>query len=165
MRLLKPSLLTLALSSLSLLASEPVSTWQVNAPLGEFSSVDIQVQQGSWMNVSVSPDGKTIVFDLLGDIYTMPITGGTATALTADIAWNMQPVFSPDGKYIAFTSDRDGGDNIWIMDADGQNSRSVTKETFRLLNSPAGAQTGNLLSTSILPRVALWAPVKYGSII
>ncbi len=145
MRFLKPSLLSLALSSFALLANEQATTWHVNAPLGEFTTVDIQVQQGTWMNVNVSPDGKTVVFDLLGDIYSMPISGGTATALTNDIAWNMQPVFSPDGKSIAFTSDREGGDNIWIMDADGKNPRAVTKETFRLLNSPAWSPDGQYL--------------------
>lgn len=141
----KPSLLALALASLPLQADTPATEWQVNAPQGEFSQVDIQVQQGSWMNVSVSPDGKTIVFDLLGDIYSMPISGGAATALTNDIAWNMQPVFSPDGKYIAFTSDRDGGDNIWIMRPDGSEPRAVTKESFRLLNSPAWSPDGQFI--------------------
>jgi Tol biopolymer transport system component/imidazolonepropionase-like amidohydrolase len=141
----KPSLLAVALASLPLQADTPAAEWQVNAPQGEFTQVDIQVQQGSWMNVSVSPDGKTIVFDLLGDIYSMPISGGAATALTNDIAWNMQPVFSPDGKYIAFTSDRDGGDNIWIMRPDGSEPRAVTKESFRLLNSPAWSPDGQFI--------------------
>lgn len=141
----KPSLLALALASLPLQADTPAAEWQVNAPQGEFTQVDIQVQQGSWMNVSVSPDGKTIVFDLLGDIYSMPISGGAATALTNDIAWNMQPIFSPDGKYIAFTSDRDGGDNIWIMRPDGSEPRAVTKESFRLLNSPAWSPDGQFI--------------------
>lgn len=141
----KPSLLALALASLPLQADTQAAEWQVNAPQGEFNQVDIQVQQGSWMNVSVSPDGKTIVFDLLGDIYSMPISGGAATALTNDIAWNMQPVFSPDGKYIAFTSDRDGGDNIWIMRPDGSEPRAVTKESFRLLNSPTWSPDGQFI--------------------
>ena len=75
------------------------------------------------MNVDVSPDGRRIVFDLLGDLYTMPI-GGTGTApatrITSGPAFDMQPRFSPDGKRIAFTSDRDGLWNIWTMNADGQ---------------------------------------------
>ncbi len=66
------------------------------------------------MSVDVSPDGKEIVFDLLGDIYTLPIGGGEARALTHGIAWEMQPRYSPDGKCIAFTSDQGGGDNIWV---------------------------------------------------
>ncbi|MCC5825814.1 MAG: PD40 domain-containing protein, partial [Alkalimonas sp.] len=119
--------------------------WQVNQPQGEFKTVTISTSQGTWMNVDVSPDGKTLVFDLLGDIYTMPMSGGTATALTNDIAWNMQPRFSPDGKQIAFTSDQGGGDNLWIMDLDGSNAQQVTNESFRLLNSPAWSPDGEFL--------------------
>jgi Tol biopolymer transport system component len=48
----------------------------------------------------------------------------------------MQPRYSPNGRWIAFTSDRGGGDNIWIMDRNGANPKQVTKETFRLLNQP-----------------------------
>lgn len=114
------------------------TNWQVNVPANApLQQIKIDVSEGTWMNVSVSPDGQTIVFDLLGDIYQIPIEGGEAKALAKGIAWQMQPVYSPDGKSIAFTSDEDGGDNIWIMDADGSNPRPVTKETFRLLNSPA----------------------------
>ncbi|HEY6051725.1 MAG TPA: amidohydrolase, partial [Thermoanaerobaculia bacterium] len=88
-------------------------------------------------SVDVSPDGKEIVFDLLGDLYTMGIGGGEAKALTSGIAWDMQPRYSPDGKWIAFTSDRSGGDNIWVIGRDGKNPLQVTKESFRLPNSPA----------------------------
>ena len=81
--------------------------------------VPIDVDEGSWMNVDVSPDGRTIAFDLLGDIYTMPIAGGTPTRIAEGLAYEQQPRFSPDGRRIAFISDRGGGDNIWIMNADG----------------------------------------------
>ncbi|MBV2131080.1 amidohydrolase family protein [Arsukibacterium indicum] len=145
MTIFKPCLLALAIASLTLQADDDQPKWDVNAPQGQFETVDINVQQGSWMNVTVSPDGKTLAFDLLGDIYTMPISGGKATALTNDIAWNMQPVFSPDGKTIAFTSDRAGGDNIWLMNADGSEPRAVTNETFRLLNSPAWSPDGQFI--------------------
>ncbi|MFC4654691.1 amidohydrolase family protein [Rheinheimera marina] len=132
------SLLALALSaSFVTLADDKTPAWSVDKPIGKFEDIKIDVQSGTWMNVSVSPDGKTIAFDLLGDIYTMPISGGKAKLLTSDIAWQMQPVFSPDGKHIAFTSDQGGGDNIWVMNTDGSNQTAVTKETFRLLNSPA----------------------------
>ncbi len=126
-------------------AKEAPAKWTVNAPQGEFTTANIDVRSGTWMNVDLSPDGKTIVFDLLGDIYTMPASGGEATALMTDIAWQMQPRFSPDGKYIAFTSDEDGGDNLWIMKADGSDAKAVTTETFRLLNSPAWSPDGNYL--------------------
>jgi tricorn protease-like protein len=89
------------------------------------------------MSLDVSPDGTEIAFDMLGDIYVIPIDGGEARQLTEGMAWNMQPRYSPDGRWIAFTSDRAGGDNIWVMDRDGSNPRQVTNESFRLLNGPA----------------------------
>jgi imidazolonepropionase-like amidohydrolase/Tol biopolymer transport system component len=110
--------------------------WDVNNPPGEWKEVAIDTDEGTWMSVDVSPDGKEIVFDLLGDIYTIPVAGGEAKALTHGIAWDMQPRFSPNGKWIAFTSDRAGGDNIWIMNRDGSDPKQVTKEDFRLVNSP-----------------------------
>ncbi|MCA9256582.1 MAG: PD40 domain-containing protein, partial [Phycisphaerales bacterium] len=97
------------------------------------------------MNIDLSPDGETIAFDLLGDIYTLPNEGGEAMAVTSGIAWDMQPRFSPDGKQIAFTSDRAGGDNIWVMNADGAEPKQVTKESFRLLNAPAWAPDGRYI--------------------
>lgn len=131
--------LTLGMNTLAVNATETKEpTWNVNAPANApLEQVKVDVNEGTWMNLSVSPDGKHIVFDLLGDIYQIPVTGGEAKPLAQGIAWQMQPVYSPDGKYIAFTSDGDGGDNIWIMNADGSNPRTVTQETFRLLNSPA----------------------------
>lgn len=131
--------LTLGMNTFAVNATETKeSTWHVNAPANApLEQVKVDVNEGTWMNLSVSPDGKHIVFDLLGDIYQIPVTGGEAKPLAQGIAWQMQPVYSPDGKHIAFTSDGDGGDNIWIMDADGKNPRTVTQETFRLLNSPA----------------------------
>ena len=128
-------------------AAEPADKpqWQVSAPQGQFDTIDINISEGTWMNVDISPDGQTLVFDVLGDIYQLPITGGEATPLAKGIEWNMQPKFSPDGQHIAFTSDRDGGDNIWIMDKDGGNARAVSSESFRLLNSPAWSPDGNFI--------------------
>ncbi|KFZ30154.1 amidohydrolase [Pseudidiomarina salinarum] len=121
------------------------SEWDVSAPQGEFKDIQINTNEGTWMNVDMSPDGKYVVFDMLGDIYRIPAKGGDAELLIGGIAWHMQPVYSPDGKYIAYTSDADGGDNIWIMDADGSNPRAVTNETFRLLNSPAWSPDSEFL--------------------
>ncbi|MCO7226316.1 amidohydrolase family protein [Pleionea sp. CnH1-48] len=113
------------------------SKWDVNTPPGNKEFIDIDVDEGTWMNLDVSPDGKTLIFDLLGDLYTMPIAGGTARSITSGMSWDMQPRFSPDGQWIAYTSDAGGGDNIWLMKADGSQKHQLTKESFRLLNSPA----------------------------
>jgi imidazolonepropionase-like amidohydrolase/Tol biopolymer transport system component len=124
-------------------ASKP--KWNVNAPPGTAKTVDIDVRTGTWMSVDVSPDGKTLVFDLLGDLYTLPIDGGEAKPLTHSIAWEQQARFSPDGKQIAFLSDAGGGDNLWVMNADGSQARAVTKEDFRLLNNPTWHPSGKYL--------------------
>src|SRR5690606_32971561 len=87
------------------------AAWDVNNPPGPAAEATIDVREGTWMNLDVSPDGRTIVFDLLGDIFTIPFEGGEATQITSGMAWDMQPRFSPDGRHIAFTSDRAGGDN------------------------------------------------------
>ncbi|WP_088333786.1 amidohydrolase family protein [Sphingomonas mucosissima] len=120
--------------------------WDVNAPPGAtIRQVPIRVNEGSWMDVDVSPDGRTLAFTLLGDIYTMPISGGTPTRIAEGLAYEVQPRFSPDGRRIAFTSDRGGGDNIWVMNTDGSDKRQVTKEDFRLLNQPSWSKDGRFI--------------------
>ncbi len=109
--------------------------WDVTAPVEPFKETSFKVDEGTWMNLDVSPDGKQIVFDLLGDIFIIPVGGGTATPLRTGHAFEVQPRFSPNGKYISFTSDAGGGDNIWIMNTDGSNPKQITKEDFRLLNN------------------------------
>lgn len=120
--------------------------WDVSNPPGDKSEININTKTGTWMSLDVSPDGKTIAFDMLGDIYTMPIRGGKATAIAKGMAWEIQPRFSPDGKRIAFTSDRGGADNIWTMDTDGDNAEQVTKESFRLLNNPTWSPDGRFIA-------------------
>ncbi len=131
------SLLFLLLT-LSLQAQDDPKKWDVNNPPQEgwnWKPVQFTTTEGTWLNLDLSPDGKSIVFDMLGDIYQMPISGGKATPLRQGIAWEVQPRFSPDGKRILFTSDAGGGDNIWTMKADGSDAKQVTKEDFRLLNN------------------------------
>lgn len=119
--------------------------WDVNNPPGPRSDVSFSVDEGTWMNVDISPDGKEIVFDLLGDIYSMPVTGGTAKVLREGRAFEVQPRYSPDGKKILFTSDAGGGDNIWMMNKDGSNATQITKENFRLLNNGAWSPDGEYI--------------------
>ncbi|WP_420379190.1 TolB family protein [Gilvibacter sp.] len=125
-------------------AQKEEAKWDVNAPGDEFEykTHRFTTSEGTWMNLDVSPDGKTIVFDMLGDIYSMPATGGKAKVLRGGIPFEIQPRFSPDGSKILFTSDAGGGDNIWIMDADGSNPKQITKENFRLLNNAAWMPDG-----------------------
>lgn len=111
----------------------------------EFDSFTLETNEGTWMNLDVSPDGKNIVFDMLGDIYIMPFKGGKAKALRTGLPFEIQPRFSPDGSQISFTSDAGGGDNIWVMDKDGSNAKQVTKESFRLLNNAVWTNDGNYL--------------------
>lgn len=89
----------------------------------------IQTNEGTCMNLDLSPDGKSLVFDLLGNIFTLPIKGGQAVQLTKGMSWDSQPVWSPNGKDIAFISDASGTENIWVMDSDGQNKRPISHET------------------------------------
>ncbi|MBR2172182.1 amidohydrolase family protein [Sphingopyxis sp.] len=120
--------------------------WDVNAPPGLTTrKVQLAVDEGSWMNVDVAADGRTIAFDLLGDIYTMPIEGGTPTRIAEGLAYEHQPRFSPDGKRIAFVSDRAGGDNIWLMNRDGSDKKQISKEDFRLLNQPSWSPDGQFI--------------------
>jgi imidazolonepropionase-like amidohydrolase/Tol biopolymer transport system component len=116
--------------------------WDVNARHGPGHEVPIDTRTGTWMSLDVSPDGQEVAFDLLGDIYVVPIGGGEARAITSGNAWDMQPRYSPSGTEIAFTSDRGGGDNIWVMGRDGSNPRAITKENFRLLNQPEWTPDG-----------------------
>jgi len=127
--------------------NKDAKTWDVeNPPYPMPVEAKIDTDEGTWMSLDVSPDGSDIVFDLLGDIYSVPIAGGQARPLTSGVAWDMQPRFSPDGKRIAFTSDRAGGDNIWVMNRDGSSPTQVTKEAFRLTNSPAWAPDGDFIA-------------------
>ncbi len=120
--------------------------WDVAEPPLETRKIPLEVSEGTWMSLDVSPDGQTIAFDLLGDIYTLPIDGGVATNISSGLPWEIQPRYSADGKHIAFISDREGGDNIWVMDANGENRRSVSEEKFRLLNNPTWSADGNYIA-------------------
>jgi tricorn protease-like protein len=132
-------------------ADDKAPKWDVAAPPGlTLRQINIDTDEGSWMNLDVSPDGKTITFDLLGDIYVIPVTGGTPTRIAEGLPFETQPRFSPDGNRIAFTSDRGGGDNIWIMNRDGSDKRQLSKEDFRLLNQPSWSPDGRSIAAGKL---------------
>jgi Tol biopolymer transport system component/imidazolonepropionase-like amidohydrolase len=118
--------------------------WLALAALSVFGSVQaephddvtISVDEGTWMSVDVSPDGSELAFDLLGDIYVMPATGGTARLLRGGPAIEKQPRFSPDGQKLVFISDADGCDNVWTMRRDGSEATQLTRETRDLMTEP-----------------------------
>lgn len=144
MRVILPILLAAALPTLG--AEDEEETWDVNAAPGEAAVVEIDTRTGTWMSVDVSPDGQALVFDLLGDLYTLPIEGGEARALTHSMAWEMQARFSPDGTRLVYMSDAGGGDNAWIMNANGSDPRALTEEDFRLVNNPVWHPGGDYVA-------------------
>jgi Tol biopolymer transport system component len=113
----------------------------------------------------VSPDGSTIVFELLGDLYTMPIAGGKATRISSGLALDTQPRFSPDGKRLVFVSDRGGAENLWLLEvgrtivdttaaADSTGLKALTKGPNTAYASPEWTPDGKYIIAS---KAAAWA--------
>ena len=137
--------------------------WRVDAAHGPERDIAFETREGTWMSVDVSPDGASLAFDLLGDIYRLPIEGGDAVPLTSGRAYDFQPRWSPDGDAILFTSDRGGTDNIWIMALDGGQPRALSRQKDKVTNSgdwsPDGRQVlvrRRLTDRSSLGTVELW---------
>jgi Tol biopolymer transport system component len=117
-------------------------------PLKSDRKVEFTTDEGTWLSLDVSPDGKTIAFELLGDIYTLPIEGGQAKLIAGGMAFDSQPKFSPDGKWIAFLSDREGSENIWVMRPDGSEVKQVSKDPNNEFASPSWSPDGNYIFVS-----------------
>jgi Tol biopolymer transport system component len=110
--------------------------------------IEFTTDEGTWISLDVSPDGKTIAFELLGDIYTLPIAGGEAKLISGGMAFDSQPKFSSDGKWIAFLSDRDGNENVWTMRADGSDAKQISKDPSGEFASPSWSPDGNYVFVS-----------------
>ena len=104
-----------------------------NLPIKPARTISFTTDEGSYMDVDLSPNGKTIVFDILGDIFTIPVEGGDATQLTRGLAYNRYPTWSPDSKQIAFISDRSGANRLDVMNADGTGERTVNLAARQVL--------------------------------
>ena len=111
-------------------------------PLIPARTLDFTTDEGSWISLDLSPDGETIVFELLGDLYTLPVGGGSATRITSGQGYDMQPRYSPDGAELVFVSDRDGSENIWVANADGTDPRQLTDTRRDSYMSPLWAPDG-----------------------
>ena len=128
----------------AILAAQPSAL-----PLTPTRKIAFDTDEGTWMSMDISPDGRTLVFDLLGDLYTLDIHGGEAHALTHGLPFDGQPVFSPDGTMIAFTSDRSGAENLWVMRADGTGMRQVSaSDDVTTFISPAWSADGRSIFVS-----------------
>ena len=114
--------------------------------------------EGTWISLDVSPDGQTIVFDLVGDLYSMPITGGETTRLTSGMGYDMQPRFSPDGEQIVFVSDRSGDNNVWLMPSAGGEPTQLSKGVGSYFLSPDWMPDGKyvIVSRSFSGLEKLW---------
>jgi WD40 repeat protein len=121
---------------------------QEGLPLKPEREIRFTTDVGSWISLDVSPDGQTIVFDHIGDLYTMPITGGKATPFTRGMAMDAQPRFSPDGKRIVFVSDRGGAANVWIISLDKRDTVQVTRERTQSFDSPEWTPDGKYILAS-----------------
>src|SRR5438067_1067685 len=90
------------------------------------SPQQIKVTRGTNIAATVSPDQTTIVFDLQGVLWSLPIAGGTATPLTKPLLEPARPDYAPKGGFVAFEAYSGGTFHIWAMDPDGGNVRQLT---------------------------------------
>ena len=119
-------------------------------PLIPTRPLKFTTDEGTWMSLDLSPDGGTIVFDLLGDLYTIPASGGSATRITSGSGFDGQSRFSPDGRRIVFVSDRSGSENLYLVDPDGKNLRPLTRGPNQAFISPDWTPDGQYVVVSKL---------------
>ena len=116
-----------------------------NLPLKATRMFELKTNEGTWTSIDVSPDGSTIVFDMMGDLYTIPFNGGKAAQITRGLAFDQHPRFSPDGKKILFVSDKSGAENIWYIDTEKKDTVQLTKETNQNFVSAEWMPDGNYI--------------------
>ncbi len=127
---------------------EAVNEDEPPLPLEAARTCRTSAEEGTWISVDVSPDGRTVVFDLLGDLYTVPIEGGDATPLTSGLAFDQQPRFSPDGTEVLFISDRSGAENLWTLDVATGDTTQITEGKTSNWMSPEWMPDGRYVVAS-----------------
>lgn len=152
-RILLTALFTLCISVFSIVAfaqQKKSDSDNGDLPLKADRTFSFDLDEGSWIALDVSPDGKTVVFDFLGDLYTMPITGGNATQITKGMQFDSQPRFSPDGKKIVFISDASGGEGVWTLDLESEDyeTKQITKGKNNEYQSPDWSPDGKYIIAS-----------------
>ena len=123
-------------------ASKDTAKPQDELSLKTEREIKFTTDEGTWISLDVSPDGKQIVFDLLGHIYIMPITGGDAREITSGQGFDSMPHFSPDGLRIVFISDRNGAENVWIANNDGTHLARLTDDQQSNFAEPIWSRDG-----------------------
>ncbi|HEY0682369.1 MAG TPA: amidohydrolase family protein [Steroidobacter sp.] len=127
-------------------------------PLQTTRQIKFDTDEGTWLSIDIAPNDKRLVFDLLGDIYTLDAAGGKATAITRGLGFDTQPTYSPDGAWIAFVSDRSGAENVWIVRPDGSDARQISLGgDDSVLVSPAWSADGKSIYVSRF----LWSADSY----
>jgi Tol biopolymer transport system component len=116
----RPVVLVLALSASLSLAAESKA-----APVDPRNKT-ITVSEGTNMAVALSPDGKTLMMELQGLFYTLPVTGGKAKQITGPLVEASHPAYSPDGSMVAIQSYQGGTFHIWLMKPDGTGLKQLT---------------------------------------
>lgn len=114
-------------------------------PLEPERTIAFTTDKGTWISVDVSPNGKTIIFDMMGDLYTIPITGGKASQVTEGMPYDVHPRYSPDGQSILFISDKSGSDNLWTMDLKTKEQKQLTEDKDKSHVSAAWSPDGNYI--------------------
>jgi hypothetical protein len=112
-------------------------------------TIAFTTNEATWMSLDASPDGRTLVFELLGDVYSIAVSGGRAKPLLTGRAFQSQPRFSPDGSQLVFISDESGSDNVWIANADGSGTRQVTRLPRSGMLSPAWSPDGRSVFVTV----------------
>ena len=173
------SLIALVVAAPALLAAQAAAPAAPAAPAANNTlplvptrTLNLDTDEGTWISLDVSPNGQTIVFELLGDLYAMPAIGGAATRLIGGRPFESQPRFSPDGAQLVYISDRDGADNVWIANSNGTGPRQLSHERLATMFSPRWLSDGKAIVVSATDRdgvVELWrfdldggAPTKLG---
>ena len=159
-RFLAPSAFLVFALPASLIAqtldSAQVELLKEDLPLAPARLLEMTATEGSWMSVDVSPDGQTVVFDLLGDLWTVPMAGGEATQLTRGMGFDAMPRFSPDGESVVYVSDRDGDENLWILSMDLTDTTQLTRGEGESYLSPEWTPDGDYVVATQGSKLRMW---------
>jgi tricorn protease-like protein len=150
-----PRLLLSILASALLAQDQKPPAKKPGLPLKPDRKIEFTTDEATWLSLTLTPDGQTIIFELLGDLYSLPAAGGEAKAITSGLAFDSQPSVSPDGTRIAFISDRDGSENLWIATIDGSDPKQLSKDPQGDFESPSWTPDGDYVLVSRKPNDGL----------